>query len=167
MCRVYQRGCRQARDTVDLNVNAIFALDLINQEVKVSITRQQNDPVDIRCMLHNVQGDPDIPITLRGAITALDKGFEFDVKADTSKDILELALFFVTTMNGIGISRDNLSALGGFGPKGIVIKVTTIGVFDGVVDVLHIDKNSDFFHVYSLLVGPKGSIYLSGCNMHA
>jgi len=62
------------------------------------------------------------------------------------ESILEFELVLVTAMNGIRGGRNNLAFRTYSLPKLPVIKLATIGLASGVINVLYIDKNGNFFH---------------------
>ena len=113
---------------------------------EVAIAGEQYHGVDLLRQLHNVNRNAHVPVALGGSVTALDVGFEFDAEADLLERILEFQLFVEAAMNGIGGCGNNLAFGADALPEFPVVELATIGLAGRVVDVLHIDKNSDGFH---------------------
>ena len=59
--------------------------------------------------------------------------------------VLELALLIVGAVNRIGGGLHNITLMLQLLPEAAVIKLPAVGLAAGVIDVLHIDKYSDFF----------------------
>jgi len=78
----------------------------------------------------------------------LNIGFESYCEADLLERILEFALIVVVTLNGIRGGRHTLTLRTEVLPKFSVIKLATIGLARGVINVLYIDKNGNFFRFY-------------------
>ena len=96
--------------------------------------------------VHDIDGDPHVPVALGRAIAALDIRFEFHGKTEIAQNLLELLLFAVTPIDGVGIRLDNLPALADIGPQGGVVEVATISLAHGVIEVLYIGEHRDFLH---------------------
>ena len=60
--------------------------------------------------------------------------------------MLKLLLFAVTTVDGVRIGFNNLTALADIGPQGGVIEMAAIRLANRVIEVLHICKDCNFFH---------------------
>lgn len=91
----------QSADAVYNGSRAVIALDFFEQQIEVAIAGEQHDDVDgLRC-LQDINCNADVPIALRGAVAALDEGFEFYVEADMSQRILELALARITPVSRV------------------------------------------------------------------
>jgi len=68
-------------------------------------------------------------------------------EANLFEDFLEVKLFLITTMDSISKRTNNFTLTADTLPEFTVIKLPGIGLPGGVIDVLHIDKYSDFFHL--------------------
>jgi hypothetical protein len=55
-------------------------------------------------------------------------------------------LFAVTTVGGVCEGGNEVFALGGLLPKGVVVEVFLVAISCGVVDILYIHKNRYLFH---------------------
>ena len=64
---------------------------------------------------------------------------------------LKLVLLLITCVNSISISHDDIALMADMLPKAAVIKLAGVGLSSGVVNVLHINKNSNFFQSRSLV----------------
>ena len=72
------------------------------------------------------------------------------LEANAAQDILELLLFLVAPVDGIGVSIHDHAVTCHLFPELVVIEVAGIGMPGRVIDVLYIDKNADFLHVVIL-----------------
>ncbi len=80
-------------------------------------------------------------------------------ETEVAQDLLELLLFAVATVDGVGVGFDDLALFADVSPQCGVIEVATIGLTHGVVEVLDIGEHCDFFHRLSSRLnqapGPK------------
>jgi len=90
--------------------------------------------------VHDVDGDAHVPVALGRAVAALDVGLEFYREAQVAQDLLELLLLAVTPVDGIGIGFDYLPLLADIRPQRRIVEVATIGLTNGVVEVLDIGE---------------------------
>ena len=150
-------GC-ECRYAIDFSTDGIILFDFFHQQVEVSISRQQHNGINVFCRVHHINGNANVPVALGGAITPLNIGFELYREADVFEGILEFELLVIISMDGIGGCRNDLPFSADSLPEFSIIKLATIGVTGGVVNVLHIGKNCDFLHNSALLAG---CLYLS------
>ena len=61
-------------------------------------------------------------------------------------ELLELLLFGVTTVNGIGVRLDDYATAADLGPQHAVVEVAAIDLAHRVVEVLHIGEYGDLLH---------------------
>jgi hypothetical protein len=55
-------------------------------------------------------------------------------------------LFAVAFIDGISKGSNYDSVAGGLSPEGIVVKMFLIALLGGVINILHVNKDGDFFH---------------------
>ena len=67
----------QRGHAVDFGADPVVPSDLVQQQVEVSVTGQQYDGIDAWCDFQHIDGNADVPVTLGGAVAALDIGLEF------------------------------------------------------------------------------------------
>lgn len=143
---VDQRTGGKRRYAIDFSPNVIVFYDFFQQQVKISITGQQYHNVHVFCRVHDVNSDANVPIALGGAVAALYIGFEFDGKADLLEGVLKFVLFVVVSFDGVRGRADDISLRTDAFPEFPVVKLTAIGLSGGVINVLYVDKNRNFFH---------------------
>lgn len=141
-----QRIGGEGRDPIDFGADGVILFDLPQKQIEVTVTREQYNSVGRFGGLQDVDGNTDIPIPFGGAVAALDIGFELNLKANVPQGILKFTLIIIVPRNRIGAGCHNLTLSADALPKFAVIKLAAIGLAGGVVDVLHIHKNRDFFH---------------------
>ena len=124
----------------------INVVDFIQQQGEVAITGQQYNNIDRGCVFNNIQGNADIPVAFCRTVAALDVRFQLDLEADISEYLLKTLLFAVTFVDGICKRRDYVPVGSCQLPEGMVIEMALIALFNGVIDVLHIDKDGGFLH---------------------
>jgi hypothetical protein len=89
----------------------VLADDAFEQHVEVTVAGGQHDFVDVVGGVHDVEGDAHVPVALGRAVAALDVGFEFHGEAEVAQDLLELLLFAVAAIDGVGVGLDDLPRL--------------------------------------------------------
>lgn len=98
-------------------------------------------------MLHDIDGDTHIPIALGTAIAALNERLQLDLKTHILERILKFDLFVILAFDRIGIRIDNLALGADLLPQRPIIELAGISLTRGVIDILHVGKNGDSFHV--------------------
>ncbi|RMN04452.1 hypothetical protein ALQ69_05486 [Pseudomonas savastanoi pv. glycinea] len=141
-----QRVRGQPRHAIGHRLNTMFADHTFEQHVEIAITRCQHDFVDLRCEIHDIDGNADIPVPFRRTVATLDVRLEPDGKPQIAQDLLELLLFAVATIDGVGKRVNNLAALADIRPQGGVIEMTAMRLAHGVIQVLHVGEHRDLLH---------------------
>src|SRR5471030_63221 len=141
-----QRIGRQPRHAIRHGLDAMLADDTFEQQIEITVPRSQHHFINLWRNVHDVDGDPHVPVALGRAIATLDIRLEFDGETQVAQDLLELLLLAVATVDGIGIGFDDLAALADISPQGRVIEVAAMGLAHGVIEVLYVGEHSDLFH---------------------
>ena len=78
------------------------------------------------------------------------------------KCALKFELAFITAMGGIGLGDDDITLFAQLLPESPIIELATIGFTGSVVDVLYIDKDSNF--ICDKVSPFRSSVYLASVN---
>ena len=114
-------------------------------QLELGFRHGQDQGVALLCCFVGVESNTHIPVGLGGAIHAVEYRLQFYLKANGPQDVLELHLLFIAAVRSVGPGPHQFTLLGGLSPKLVVVKASFIGLSAGVVNVLHIDKDADFF----------------------
>lgn len=88
-----------------------------------------------------------MPVRLGGAAGALEHRLEFHLKTYGPQIFLEWHLLFIPSVHGLGPCAHQFTPFGSLGPKCAGVKTALLDLPAGVVDLLHIDKDTDFFQM--------------------
>src|SRR5690606_38403786 len=78
------------------------------------------------------------------AVAALDEGLELHGEAQVAQDLLELLLFRIAPVDGVGIGFHHLAPLAQLAQEHPVIEMPAMGLAHRVIEVLHIDEYGKF-----------------------
>jgi len=153
------QSCRcEFSRTVHLDLHAVGIPELPDRQVEIAIAGHQHRYVDLIGEFDHVEGNAHVPVTLRGAITSLNEGLELNLEADRLKNLLELDLFLVLPVDGVGKSPDDFSSRSDLIPERPVVEVTSVDLLDRVIDVLHVDEDRNSIHGVTCLSPYKNKL---------
>lgn len=75
----------------------------------------------------------------------LDVGFQFYCEIEVVQNLLKLLLMWVVVVDGVGIGFDDVFVVSDVCLQGGVVEMVVVGLVYGVVEVLYIGEDSDFF----------------------
>ena len=77
---------------------------------------------------------------------SLPHGLEFYGESDRSQYFLELRLLFIAAISCVGKRTNHFTLMCYFGPEFIVIKIALVSLPTRVVDILHVNENTNFLN---------------------